>query len=470
MASSGIVTSQSFTRRIGRNALAKLASELIGRLASLALVLFAARQLGEVGFGLYSYALAWGFVLAQLADLGLQLVITREIAAQSADSSQQSGASRGHKTIPVLQPPAFRLLPYMVQISLQLKGGLSIVVIVLMVGLTSGWVFPERVGLLCLGLTPLLNTFIEFTGHVFRGRQELLTEVRLLTAARLSAAVLGSLVLWFGGDLLHLGVVSLANAAMFAGISLYLLRRSGWLESYWGVMCCQTFRQHWPVTCKLLEQALPLGIAIFLSIAYTRLAILLLQTLLGEVAVAHFSAAVRLVEPAQIVPASLMAAVFPAFTLALGHAPRRAQRLGLLTALLLALLGIGIAAAFWLLAPALILFLYGDLYTGSVTVLRILAFSILPTFVNYSLTHYLIARGQQGLVGVFNGMILALHAVLCWWSIPRFGITGPAMSIVLVEIILFCASILALAMTKPQPRLSTAFNQAISYPSTSTQP
>ena len=68
------------TSRLGRNASAKLASELVARAASFGLVLLAARQLGEVDFGRYNYALALGFVLAQLADLGLQMLVAREIA------------------------------------------------------------------------------------------------------------------------------------------------------------------------------------------------------------------------------------------------------------------------------------------------------------------------------------------------------------------------------------------------------
>jgi O-antigen/teichoic acid export membrane protein len=460
MASSRLFPSLSFNRRIGRrsirhNALAKLASELVGRLASFALVLFAARQLGEAGFGLYNYTLAWGFVLAQLADLGLQLVITRELAAQPAAGDPQNAE---------FVPPSS-----LVQIGLQLKLVLSIVVALLMLLLTSGWDFPERIGLLCLGLTPLFNTFIEFTGHVFRGRQDLLTEARLLTAARLTTAVLGILILWLGGNLLGLGVINLITIALFVALSLYLLRRNGWLASYEEVLDYRTLARQWTVAHNLLGQALPLGIAIFLSIAYTRLAILLLQALLGEVAVAHFSAAARLVEPAQIVPASLMAAVFPAFTLALRQTPQEARRMGMRATLLLFLLGIGVAATFWLLAPWLIVLLYGNAYADSVGVLRILSLSILPVFINYSLTHYLVARGQQGLVAVFTGTMLLLHGVLCWWAIPRFGIIGPAASIILVETFLFCACVFTLSTTRP--RTGGAFGkQTLTYFPTSTQP
>ena len=83
--------------------------------------------------------------------------------------------------------------------------------------------------------------------------------------------------------------------------------------------------EFWPTTSTSSE-ALPLGIAIFLSIGYTRVAVFLLEFRLGPLAVAEFSAAHRLVEPAQIVPAALLAAVFPAFSAALSRNPRQAGR------------------------------------------------------------------------------------------------------------------------------------------------
>jgi O-antigen/teichoic acid export membrane protein len=70
------------SNRLTHNTAVKLASELMGRAASFVLVILAARQLGEAGFGLYNYGLALGFVLAQLADMGLQIVISREVAVQ----------------------------------------------------------------------------------------------------------------------------------------------------------------------------------------------------------------------------------------------------------------------------------------------------------------------------------------------------------------------------------------------------
>jgi O-antigen/teichoic acid export membrane protein len=168
-----------------------------------------------------------------------------------------------------------------------------------------------------------------------------------------------------------------------------------------------------------------------------------------------------------MVPASLMAAVFPAFTLALGRAPQEARQLGSRATMLLLLWGAGAAAVLWLLAPWLITLLYGEHYRDSVAVLRLLALSTLPAFVNYSLTHYLIARGQQGLVGLFTGTMLLLHWLLCWFTIPLLGIIAPALSTIVAETFLFCACLIALSRTRPR---ATATLAGHSFPSTPPPP
>src|SRR5690606_27499747 len=134
----------------------------------------------------------------------------------------------------------------------------------------------------------------------------------------------------------------------------------------------------------LLRQALPLGLAIFLSIAYTRLAVLFLQARGGELLVAQSSAAHRLVEPGQILPASLIAAVFPAYAHALPADLVVARRLDWRASLLLAGLRMAVVLGFLLLAPWLVHFLSCPGYGDAVPVLQLLGFSTIPAFVNYS--------------------------------------------------------------------------------------
>lgn len=399
---------------IGRNTLLKLASELLGRIASFALGLWAARQLGSFGFGEYNVGLAQGFVLAQLGDMGLQTLITREVAVKGE-------AARAA-----------------VHTALRWKWIIALPVVVLFWLFSAGRPPLIRLSFLGLGLAMLAQTFLEYAAFVFRGQQRLRREAQLLTSARLLTALSGGLALWWGGGLPGLALAMLASVGLMAAWALYRLGQDGWFQG-------RPLPLAGPFARALWQQALPLGVATFLSISYTRLPIFWLEARLDAAAVAQFSAAQRLVEPTQILPASFLAALFPAFSQALHHDPQRARRLGWRGALLL--LGSGAAVAFvlWLAAPWLISRLYGAEFHDSIPVLQLLSWSILPAFVNYSLTYYLIARGQQRWLTLFMAGMLLLHGAISWLLIPAFGPVGPAISVIIAEATLLLACLCVLA-------------------------
>ena len=385
-----------------------------------ALVIVAARQLGEAGFGIYNYGLALGFVLAQLADLGLQIVIAREVAVQG---------------------PAARALA---RTAFQLKVVFSLVVVSLLAVIALTQPPALRPALLLLGVMQVGQTFLEFAAYIYRGQQRLWAEAWLLGGARVTTAVIGIIILWRGGTVGQLAAGSLLAVVVAAAVGTTSLRREGWLRDLatgpeGGLVAYR----------RLVQEAAPLGIAIFLSIAYTRSAILLLQIRLGETAVAHYSAAARLVEPTQILPASLMAAVFPAISLAIAHNPGKARWLGVRVSLLLGGCGLLLASAFWLTAGWLAPWLYGDAYTPTIPVLQLLGLTVMPAFINYSLTHYLIARQQQVYLGWFTAVMLGLHLGLSWVFIGRFGVIGPAISMLISEGFLLIACLLVLVRKLP---------------------
>lgn len=398
---------------IGRNTLLKLASELVGRAASFALGIWAARQLGSFAFGQYTVALAQGFVLAQLGDMGLQTLITREVAVKG----QAAQAA--------------------VYTALRWKCAIALPVAVLFWLFSAGNPPLIRLSFLGLGLAMLAQTFLEYAAYVFRGQQRLRREAQLLASARLLTSISGALALWWGGGLPGLALTTLASVSVMAALALYGLRRAGWFQG-------RPWPLSGPLARALWQQALPLGAATFLSISYTRLPIFWLEARLDATAVAQFSAAQRLVEPMQILPASFLAALFPAYSQALRRDPRRARRLGWRGALLLSGGGAAVALLLWLAAPWLISRLYGPEFHDSIPVLQWLSWSVVPAFVNYSLTHYLIARGQQRWLTLFMGVMLALHGGLSWLLIPAWGSAGPAISVLVAETALLFACLTVL--------------------------
>jgi len=406
-------------RRLTQNTAIKLGSELIGRAASFVLMVLAARELGETDFGWYNYGLALGFVLAQLADMGLQVLVSREVAVHDRQAQVQ------------------------VRTAFQIKLGLSVLVIVLLLLFTQSQETSIRSSLRLLGLMLLSQTYLEFVGYVFRGQQALWQEAWLLAGARVLSAVIGVGVLALGGGLAELTMSGVVVILAVALLGLGQLQRGGWLQKP-ATPAAAPLPSRW---FPLFQQALPLGIAIFLSIAYTRLGVLLLQYRLDETAVAQFSAAARLIEPMQIIPASVLAAAFPVLSLAWQQDVRRAKRLGWQMGAMLASGGLVLALAGWLSAAWLIPWLYGDAYGPTIIVFQVLAFTIPPAFINFSLTHHLIARNQQSLIVWFNVVMLALHAFFIWTFVPRWGVVTPAISTIIAECFLLVACLLTLRFT-----------------------
>jgi O-antigen/teichoic acid export membrane protein len=112
---------------------------------------------------------------------------------------------------------------------------------------------------------------------------------------------------------------------------------------------------------------------------------------------------------------------------------------------LLAAAGAAIALAGVFGGPRLIEWLYGGQYRGAEPALQVLALAVLFSFVNYALTHFLIARGRQRLNLIFNALLFVVNGGLCLYLVPRYGLPGAAAATLASEALLFglCAWALA---------------------------
>lgn len=382
----------------------KLAAEVMGRLLQFAFIYAAQRVLGPANYGIVTFGLAVGLVLAPVTDLGMQLIVTREIARDERTAPRLAGAG----------------------LTLKLILALCAVGVLLPVSLLRP--ADAILATFLLGLAVIAASFAEYFGYMFRGLQRVELDAALTLLLRLLVFAFG-----FTALLLRVTVNSVAMAYWLGGTLAAVLGYL-WLRRRFFTPLLKAKRSE---MLALLRQALPLGGAILFSIAYTRTSIFLLDALKTTTAVGEYGVALRLTEPLAMIPAATMAAVFPALTYVLAHQGYAATRvLRLKTIGWLAFAGSSIALAGWLLGPLVIHFLYGDQYAGSTPVVQILALATLPTFINYALTHFLVAARQQRLNLIFNIGIFFVNLALCLWLIPRFGPSGAALATVLCEVLL----------------------------------
>ena len=265
--------------RIARNASLKVLVQAT-RFASLVLVVVAARVLGPVEFGKFTFGYALATVLGVALEFGVTPVLTRAVARDPGATAERWAAAATLKLgLLGLVGPIFLAVPLLAR---------------------RPWDTTAAVWL--LGLAIALQAFVENGVAVFTGVQRLEQELRVRLVEKSVLVTAGFAALGLGGGLL--GVVSafVLAAAVSLALTIGLIhRRLARLDVWWN-----------PVGARALARELAaVAQALFLGFATARLAPVLVALLAGDLAAGHFGAAFRIYDVVWIVPVTLVAAVYP---------------------------------------------------------------------------------------------------------------------------------------------------------------
>jgi O-antigen/teichoic acid export membrane protein len=406
-------------RRAAGNLLRKAISLPIERLCGLLLVVLAGQRLGEVGFGRFQFAVTVTGLLALGTDVGLGIWSTRALARIPA--ADRAGAATVVAT--GLAVRALAVGPYV------------------LVTAAAAWLAgpgDARGALAWLALAALAGAFVDHAAAIFRGQERFGDETRLNLLR--AVAVLG----------LGLGGLALARsaAALAAGVAAGNLA-----AAFWGLAILRRHHRGGRFDRALARQALaegfPIWLAGLLSLLYFRGDALLLRLLAGEAQLGSYSAAFRLFEGSMLVPAVLLMAVFPALARAQAEPARQRRWEARLLALLLSA-GLLIGGVLFLLRGPIIGALFGSGFARAVPSLALLALAVPLLYVNYGLTHFLVARdlGRKNLL--LSAAMLAVNLTANLIAIPRAGGPGAALATLITELALTAGCLLVLAKQRPR--------------------
>lgn len=381
-----------------RGSAIKLAAEASSRLLGLATTVLLIRGLGASDFGAFGRLSVLALLLAELAELGLQTLASRELVAGTLSLGAIVRA---------------RL------VVLAVVGGAA---------------------LACSGLAPVLAPLVlwfvlsgwgEFLGVALRCRGRRVAEALVLLCLRGSGLAGAAIALGAGRGLEALAWALAASAAPALLLAGVLLRRSGTgpAGADAGVS-------------SVLRAALPLAAHGGLVLLSPRVEFLVLSLLRGDRETGLFLAALRVYEFVNVVPAAVCAGAMPGLTREAlrGEGPVRAR-----TAWTLALLAAPAALGLLLVAPAVARLLLGggydaDAYAGTALPLRLLALALPALFANGLLLSALVACGRAAwlprltaarvlvafalsvpLVSTVGGVGAAAGIVACEWLLLLLG-------------------------------------------------
>ena len=387
----------------------KVLWDTAGRILSFFLSVLIARHLGAAEFGRYSVLWYLGWVAAQVTDLGLHLVVVSRLAREK----EKLGAA------------------------IAAKGALTLVSLsVLTAAMVFGPAEPgERATALLLYVALLACSWTELFGAVLRSQGMLGAEGTALTLLR-GGWLFGALVGFARGGTVHDVATALAVAsvpALVAAVATVRIRVGSWksLSGAWRSGEALSF----------LKQAGPLAVTSIITLVYLRLDVFLLARLSGDESAGLFAAAFRLIEGLFLFSGGIVAGAFPLLAAQVGT-----KQLGELAQFVLRLLlGVALPASLglFLLADGIVRLIFGAGYEGSVVPLRVLAWALVPIYMNALTTHLLVAARRGATLVSLMLLRLMVGLAVDLALIPSLGPYGAAVAVVTAEAALSVGSLFA---------------------------
>jgi O-antigen/teichoic acid export membrane protein len=386
---------------VGWRALADLGSKV----ASLALYVVMARELGASQFGIYTYGFALVTIVTALGSFGQGTILTREVARDRSRVREYFGntlALRGLMSLPV------------------------VALTVLLTALTAGdsttvWV----VALLGAAFVVELQTLTCTATYQAFERLSLVPIV--VIGQRLFAALVGIAAILQGAEVVAVAAIYLASSVLASILAFWLLARYVWRPRI------EIDRSRWR---SLLRAAVPVGIAATLATILFQAGATMLGWFASDADVGNYGAAQRLVQATFFVGWAVGAAVYPV----LSGLDRRTEPTAAFVyerAVKLALaLSLPIAIGAALLAEPAIELLYGNGFDDASRALVLLS----PVIALYSLNHLslllLVSQGRQLRVATVYAFATTASIVGNAALIPLLSLDGAAITLSLSELAL----------------------------------
>lgn len=376
--------------RLIRGGAVVVAANVFQKVVGVVFVALLARKLGVDGFGGFSFAIAYGAFFQTIADLGLDVVATRELAAAPAsEEGRIIGSTLAAKAVAVVAS-------LLVAAAATLLFPVDLRVVALIASLTALADLPSTFALPLLARVRTL------------GPQLIQTVGVTASAAGLIAAA------WAGLSVRWLVVIQVAvNVATGVALAVHSRReRSSRLQ-----VDRATVR-------SLVRLALPLALSTFAVVVFVRIDQLMLGALGDIDEVGRYAVAVKVVEALNVVPIALAAVVLPTLSHLQQNEPGKAARLlgtafRLQAAVMLPVAALGTVGGGVLLAG-----LFGESYRRSGTALALLLWA------HYFASSWVIARqalivvGRTGLLAALAILAAVLNVALNLWLIPAYGAVG----------------------------------------------
>lgn len=391
-------------QRIARNTASLLFSGIISQLIGFAAVIYLARVLGPGGFGKITFAIAIVVYFTLIANMGLPLLGTREIARERDKTRDYVGSILALRLCLALLGFGLLLL-----LALFLNKPIEIKYLILLYGLglipsalLLDWAFQGVEKMEYIGLGKILATsiyvvlvlsFVKSPDHIL-----------LIPCFQVAGSLLAALIL-FSIFVKNLGKLVFKVDLIF-----------------------------WKI---LLRRALPIGFSLAIAQIFFTIDTVMLGFMRSDEEVGYYNAAYKIIMLFIMVAMAYHDAIFPVISYFYKTSLDSLRKLVSGTEKLMAAIAMPLAVGGFILARPIMDLLYGAGYEGGIIAFQILIWAVFILYINVGYSRGLLACNREKWYLAGAAIPAVINVIANFILIPPLGLIGAAMGTVLAQAIAF---------------------------------
>jgi len=395
-------TVKTIAKNIGVLALSQVITSILGFF----LLIYIARYLGEVGFGKYSFALAFTGLFAIIASFGMNNYIIRELARNKE-----------------------RTREYLTNVSV-IKLLLSLLTFALIALTINLMKYPQDTthAVYLFGIYMLLTSFTFTFRSIFQAYEKMEYDAVVMVIEKIILFMLVLFVIFSGYGLIELGFVYIFTGivAMVLSFSIILIKIAKPKPTI-----------NFSLWKTLVIGSIPFALNALFGVLFFQIDTVMLSVLKGDAPVGIYNAAYVPLLALGVIPAVFISAIYPVMSRYFVSSKDTLETFTCLSSKYMAIIGFPIAMGCFILADRFIALFYADQFSASIIAFQILAFFIPLRFVSSITGTLLTSINRQSIRTVSVSLSALFNIVLNAVMIPYLSYIGAGIATVLSEVFLY---------------------------------
>jgi O-antigen/teichoic acid export membrane protein len=396
-------------KRVVRNSFWLLFANVVVRMISAFVFVILARVWGKEVFGQYSFAIAFVGFFTLVANFGFSGVIVRDVAKNKSLAGKYLGNVMSMKIF--FSIIAFLLL-FIVSFFINKPDFL-------------------RIAIYIFGLEIIISGFDGTLRCIFQAYEKMEYDALTNIIYKVLWAIFILLIIFNYPALVSVALATLASVILSLTITYFIVAKK-----------FVAFKLQWDFGFwkQLILEAYPFTLIGLFSLINFRIDQVMLSFMRTDAAVGIYNASYKIIDMLAIVPSILLTALYPVFSRFHQDNKLLLKKSFNLALRYLAIACIPIVIGVFLIADKIIILLYGSGYLESISVLKILIFISLISFINTPLFVALNAIGKQRITMINTAFTALANIVMNSILIPIWGINGAALATIISELTFFALS------------------------------